>query len=473
MGRVILLGIDGMDHGFVKEHLTQLPNLGKLAVEGVLAPLKSVFPADSIPAWITIFTGTGPDHHGIVESIDYLKKDYKSFAINTRAFQGKTFWDEASAAGKRVCVVNPFLAYPVWPVNGVMLSGPVFISGGNQAYPTELLESCPPPSLGGIVDFPTKKSLTSFVEKTTSDTRELASYTLELCGREEWDLFFVSFFTLDRLQHFLWRYCDPMDPTHPGANPHQDAILDLYRSFDAVVGDFYRRLGPEDTLMVISDHGHGMRCTRLLNLNEFLRKKGYLKAPGSLLSKKYWLEKGKNLALQALYRLRLEEYTKVIARVIPNPKKLKTAAHAISSGASRARLADFAGMGPYGGIRINEKAGQGEGYRQLVDEIIGELEALNREHGDKLFQWIARRGDRYNGKEIAVYPDIIFELHEGLGVNWGLYLPLISTNPFHRGISGGHKTFGVLGISNCSPVEKLDSCDLTDIYRLVMSMLSS
>ncbi|MCP4761580.1 MAG: hypothetical protein GY870_07345 [archaeon] len=34
--------------------------------------LKSISPPDSIPAWITIFTGKSPAEHGVLDSIDYL-----------------------------------------------------------------------------------------------------------------------------------------------------------------------------------------------------------------------------------------------------------------------------------------------------------------------------------------------------------------------------------------------------------------
>ena len=142
---------------------------------GTLAPLHSVFPADSIPAWITIYTGRSPDEHGVIQSIDYLKRDFRSFTVDLSAFQGATFWDEASRRGKRVCVVNPFLAYPSWQVNGVMASGPVFVGGETSCSPPEALvgvDDVPP--LGGIVDFPTRKTLAAFVDKTFADTRALA-----------------------------------------------------------------------------------------------------------------------------------------------------------------------------------------------------------------------------------------------------------------------------------------------------------
>ena len=50
-----------MDFGLVTRHCAELPNLARLAARGTLAPLRSVFPADSIPSWITIYTGRPPD----------------------------------------------------------------------------------------------------------------------------------------------------------------------------------------------------------------------------------------------------------------------------------------------------------------------------------------------------------------------------------------------------------------------------
>jgi hypothetical protein len=82
----------------------------------------------------------------------------------------------------------------------------------------------------------------------------------------------------DRLQHMFWR---DIDPTHPARAEHpvpegRNAIEDLYKSMDALVGRTMAKCQRDDNLlMVISDHGfNGFR--RGLDLNRWLEENGYL-----------------------------------------------------------------------------------------------------------------------------------------------------------------------------------------------------
>lgn len=470
MSRVLLIGVDGMDFDFVRANLDHLPNMRQLSESGSLDVLPSVFPPDSIPAWVTIYTGLSPSEHGIVDTIDYLKKDYKSFAIDTSAFKDKTFWDNAGRAGKRVVVVNPFLAYPVWPVNGVMVSGPVFLTGENQAYPESTMEQYPDcPPLGGIADFPEKGRFHDFVANSGKETARVADYGYKLLTGEDWDLFFISFFTLDRIQHFLWRYCDEEDPTFPGANHLQGAILDHYRQFDEIIGRYAATLGPSDRLVVISDHGHGMRCTKTLNLNEYLRRKGYLKTDANrfpFLSRKFWVETAKNLVIASLYSIGKEDWLYKITKFVPNRQKLKTGAHVIDKGDSVASVPKFDGTGPFGGIDVN--APDPERYEEIRAAILTDLEELDRRHKGKLFRWFDRRERIQGDTSQYEYPDIIFELEPEYGVNWSLFVPLIARNYFHRRLSGGHRPGGVL-LTNGELSYRPDS--VADVSDMVLTLL--
>jgi predicted AlkP superfamily phosphohydrolase/phosphomutase len=78
----------------------------------------------------------------------------------------------------------------------------------------------------------------------------------------------------DRIQHMFWRH---IDAGHPAArpSPHRDAIRDLYQRNDALVGEVAARLRAGDLLMVLSDHGF-TSFRRGVNLNEWLRREGYL-----------------------------------------------------------------------------------------------------------------------------------------------------------------------------------------------------
>jgi predicted AlkP superfamily phosphohydrolase/phosphomutase len=106
--------------------------------------------------------------------------------------------------------------------------------------------------------------------------------------RERQDMFFSAlsrlrkgavvcvFDATDRIQHMFWRHLDPSHPARPAEpGPHADAIRDLYRHNDAMVGRVMARLGEDDVLMVVSDHGFSA-FRRGVNLNAWLRQEGYL-----------------------------------------------------------------------------------------------------------------------------------------------------------------------------------------------------
>jgi len=77
----------------------------------------------------------------------------------------------------------------------------------------------------------------------------------------------------DRIQHMFWRY---LENGHPDVIPeHRDAIERLYTHNDALVGRVLDKLGKDDVLMVISDHGF-TSFRRGVNLNRWLLEHGYL-----------------------------------------------------------------------------------------------------------------------------------------------------------------------------------------------------
>ncbi|MBU4444420.1 alkaline phosphatase family protein [bacterium] len=441
--RLILLGIDGMDFDHTRSMPDSLPNIKRLSEDGMVKPFKSVFPPDSIPSWITCYTGKDPSEHGILESVNYLAKKDERLKVDTSIFQGRTFWDIIGSSGIEVCVINPFMAYPVWPVNGVMINGPVFIDGNIQVSdPTWVEGVTVPKSLGGIVDFPTKKRLGEFVKKTVSDTTEQAKFGLSLLEKKKPGLFFQTFLTMDRIQHFLWRYCDKNDPTYPGKNPFKDVIDEFYILIDGIIGDFLKSIEPEDSLIVFSDHGHGMRCTHCFNINELLRQRGYLQstADGKWISYQLIVERLKNSVLNFMNEHNLEDYIRVVARFIPNAKNLKKGKHITEETKNMAYASDFTGTNPFGGICINRELVHE--YECFRSKLIKELKEVEYK-GNPVFEWIKRREEMFKGPFLDRYPDILFCLKEQFGVNWSLHTKVFSVNPTHKKISGGHKEYGV------------------------------
>ncbi|RJQ56189.1 MAG: hypothetical protein C4526_02020 [Nitrospiraceae bacterium] len=445
MSRVVIIGIDGLDPFLIDKWRDVLPNFSSMYSDLPQSVLESTFPPDSICAWTSIFTGENPAEHGLLESIDYLSaKKIKNDESRSSYIKGKTFWDIAGKQGKKVCVINPFLAYPAWEVNGVMISGPVFEGGALSAFPEGFVEQYHFPQLGGIVDFPDKKKLPEFITRTQSITEELAETGLKVYQDYDYDLFFITFLTLDRIKHFLWRFTDEDDIYYPGENPFQDSIKQFYVLFDKIVGRYKSSLRDDTTLLVISDHGHGRRCQKCLNLNELLRLKGYLSTSGrgATGALKKIIEKTKVLTIAFMSTFGFQDWIYKIAKFIPNRKALKKSTYLIDKASSPVTLSNVCGTNPFGGMDIS--AGSAAEYEKLREQIIDELMGLNSTLGANAVKWAVRREQLYRGLHEKRLPDVLFELDGEYGVGMDLFTPLSSRNYTHKKISGGHKKEGIL-----------------------------
>jgi predicted AlkP superfamily phosphohydrolase/phosphomutase len=449
MARLVVIGIDGMDPYVFEKTQAELPHLSRILKTGCFKHCNSVFPPDSIPAWVTIFTGEYPEKHGWLDDIDY--EDIRRGAAVSQLcdLQSRTFWDQVGQTGKRVCIINPLLAYPVWPVNGVMANGPVFITGEKQIFPNELAAKYELPELGGMTDFPAENELERFLEKALQSTRELAQFGLALLDSEQWDLYFISFFTLDRIQHFLWRFYDTSDPLYPGPSNLENAIVKAYRTFDEIVGKFLERIDSGTGLIVLSDHGHGQRPIMLLNLNELLRQAGLLITPQEkhkLIPLKKGVEISKNISVKLVVKILGEDWLYRIGKLLPKRtrKALKKSSYLIDKETSAAWVSDMGGGASVGGIVINPKYNPlSQEYKGTAARILEKLEQVNQGANGNVVRWAKVR------EENNYYPDIIFELDPLFSVGRSLFCPLAEKSPRHRVISGGHKKEGVFFAYNC------------------------
>jgi predicted AlkP superfamily phosphohydrolase/phosphomutase len=95
--------------------------------------------------------------------------------------------------------------------------------------------------------------------------------------RFEDGLLFFYLGNVDQVSHVMWKV---LDPAHPKYDPEVDPkyaglIEELYVGLDSVVGQTLERLSPDDTLIVMSDHGFAS-WRRSFHLNAWLREKGFL-----------------------------------------------------------------------------------------------------------------------------------------------------------------------------------------------------
>lgn len=115
--------------------------------------------------------------------------------------------------------------------------------------------------------------------KVMDESQELFDYEL---SRFKDGMLFFYFSSTDQCMHILWR---TIDPEHPAYNPAEagrfgDMIYQIYETMDRAVGKALKKIDPQTTLIVMSDHGFAPYY-RSFNLNTWLKNNGYVKFRGS------------------------------------------------------------------------------------------------------------------------------------------------------------------------------------------------
>lgn len=473
--KLIVLGIDGMDRDVIERYREQLPNLYGMLERSGFPTLRSVFPADTTPAWSTIYTGLDPSEHGIINFVNMGAKTnaYKPLTFEDDAFKGRTFWDVLNARGLRCAVLMPMNIKQGWAIDGLMITRPW--EGKMHVYPKERESLYSPRGdiLGTEGKFTSESALPGLRDEFFAKVDEEIRLTDLALEQEDVDVLFSYFSTTDGIQHDFWRHCDPNHPGYPGENPHQEAIRDMYIKMDTYVGSLLRRY-PDTPLLVISDHGHGARPVYAARINELLRRGGYLapKEKGSRgkPSLKKRIKKGiKKLALGIVKGGGLPKWAMKLAKKFPVWKSLFASGSDFDWSQTRAYLSDLSALKnySYGGIRLNETVTDKDA---LADEIIAYLQTVTIEGEETpLFEWIVRTNTFYHGVHLDKYPEIIFQMDERYGGEWELGEKVFEKSGFMHLLSpGGHRWRTAVIAGNHIPLSE-KQYEMTDIYGLILA----
>jgi predicted AlkP superfamily phosphohydrolase/phosphomutase len=146
--RIVILGLDGLDHGLTERMLEEgkLPHLAALRDQGSFKPLASTLPPISPVAWSSFQTGTNPGKHNI---FDFLTPDPRTYqpklsSVDTRPprrsirlgkyvfplgradirllRKSRPFWSVLSEYGIFNSIVRVPITYPPEKLKGVQLS---------------------------------------------------------------------------------------------------------------------------------------------------------------------------------------------------------------------------------------------------------------------------------------------------------------------------------------------------------------
>jgi predicted AlkP superfamily phosphohydrolase/phosphomutase len=205
-------------------------------------------------------------------------------------------------------------------------------------------------------------------------------------------LLFHYFEFTDRVGHVFWRLRDREHPAYDAALAARfgDSIEKSYETMDAIVGDTARTLTPQDTLIVLSDHGFAT-WRRSVNYNTWLVENGYLVLKGGAERK----------SLEALFSR---------GQFWESMDWSKSRAYAMG-------LGDV-----YVNLQGREDGGivpPGAPYEALRNELVQKLEALtDPKDGARAVSRVFKREQVYRRFDPRLIPDLIVTNRPPYRVSW-------------------------------------------------------
>lgn len=403
-GKILVIGLDGATFKVLLPMVKagRLPSLAKLMERGAWGTLRTIIPAITPPAWTSFYTGRNPGKHGIYNFTIGNPGEYENHRlVNTRDVRCPTLWDELGAAGKQVGVMNVPMSYPVWNVNGFMISclyTPRSI--GVATHPPELAQQ--------LGDYQTTERLRikvpphhpeykaqakAFLDEIEHVIELHTRTALKLMETKPWDLFALVYMTTDRAQHFFWRYLSDESPTFQ-RDPEIAAQVQLvYEKLDAAVGKLVEAAGLQTTTIVVSDHGFGPDMKRAVQLHSFFQARGWL-VRDSLWRIKQLVKRTKSKLSGTERRYSFDKKAGVILWK-------RTQAWAET-------------LGPRVlGVRINRVGAYREGivsdaeYSKLREEIRSALLTLKDSDGTAILRDVKLREEVFSGSQAAMAPDLV------------------------------------------------------------------
>jgi predicted AlkP superfamily phosphohydrolase/phosphomutase len=503
--KFLIFGLDGATFDLIEPWAAagKLPNLARLLARSASGRMASTIPPMTFPAWNTFMTGKNPGKHGI---FDFTQREGLEIQIvNARHRREKTVWQILSDAGKRVAVVGVPVCYPPDPINGVMISGfdaPMAVADEKSIHPPELCETLRK-EIGGyiisadIVPLLNQGKIEEATQALEGSVARKGAAAKYLLTREDWDCLMITWGETDACVHYCWRYHDPASPHHDTVRCAgiRDPLLAVYQKVDQQIGEILSQVGPETTVLLVSDHGTGGASDKVVHLNLWLEQNGFL---GHLAST--GLVSGK-LLHQAKAWVRAVLPKGIINRIRFGKKGLayklesklrfgaidwpKTHAFSEETPYYPQIWLNLKGRDPHGTVSSGAEADAL--CKRLIQKL---LEWKDPETGEKVVSHVYRREEVYQGAYVGKSPDLLIQWNLDRGYAY-LFRPssasaarmpiekvsakeLWSSN-FMLNRSGCHRDDGIFsiaggGVSPKTPVKEARIADVVPTLLYAMGL---
>jgi len=489
--KVVVIGLDGATYDILLPlaESGHTPHLAKILKKGSWGRLESTIPPFTAAAWSTFATGQNPGQHGVLSfrERDRFNYDLKGSGFVDASRFKHTLWEELSANGKKVAVINVPLSYPPRPVNGFMITGMLTPPGANNfTYPDSLKHELDDDYMVDVEfirqgtefrreGFPPKTEMLPEIRKM-SNIR--AQTSIRLMSEKPWDFFMVVFTSTDRVSHFFWDDLENLVSGKEGrADSIQSGLISYFAELDTAIGKLIETAGESAHILLMSDHGFGRSPSKRAYVNIWLEQSGLLHKRGSegLMDFESWrIRVGRHRRLKALLRRFISEKTQ---------SAVTSASASVSSDIIDWRKTKAYWVPIYfqvcgielnvAGERREGSVSSGEEYEQVRDRIIAASKYLiDPDTGEHMVDEVYRREDLYDGPYVEGFPDVILVLKpEYIGA--GSLAGSLLAEPAPAARPGEHRKDGIFAAfgPTIAGMGELPGLRLVDLPATVLYMM--
>jgi len=488
MAKVVIIGLDGATWDLLKPWVDRgkLPAVARLMRLGVWGELESTIPPVTSPAWISLATGMNPGKIGVFDFLTRKDNTYKLHPASSRDFQRKTIWDYVTlGGGKTVAVINYPMLFPLYELNGLMVSNIAFSGTDDMTFPESLKAKLDEVCGGyeGFVPYHDRKyDDTELFLKDLDRVLDKQIKAVRYLMEQPWELLIYILSATDWAQHLMWKY---IDASHPLYNSQESNKYGLeFLKFWQRVDNFLKEIieaNKETNFLILSDHGFGPQ-DKCFNLARWLEEKGYLVRKSSRAGVMYGVKRLIASVLRPLAKTKLRRAVpdnfvkKVWSGIRPN------IIDQIDFGRSKAYVLGH--TIPFGAIYINKEGRDLQGYvkneeyETLKAEIRDKLKNLKKDVGKDVEVEIFDTREIYKGSYIERAPDILFTID-----NWRCIISeeqlddvLFKNEPYSNRHTGSHRMNGIFlayGPDIRDNGEKLAGLKIYDIAPTVLHMFGT
>lgn len=451
------LGLDGATFYLINRMLEkeQLPNFAEVIRNGSWGNLKSTNPPHTAPGWVSAITGVNPGKHGVYQFWDTQASNYIGKFMGSNDIEVKTVWELLNENGATAAMINVPMTHPTRKLDGYMVTWPLSKTL-RYSYPSNLIAEIA--NAGGhyLPDICAMfEGNYDYIDKAIKISNDRLATVEYLIKEKPVDFMMVVFPEIDRISHYYWYYMDGTNTQSEQIDKLKEAIFDIYKAADHIIGRIRELLSEDCHLYVMSDHGFG-RGNINFYINTYLVQKGFMHVK---------VDKEAVKSEDSVYHPVEGNWFKYCANGNVYDVDWNNT------------IAYMAAPGSYG-VNINLKGRQEHGivdnYQkyEIEEQIIcALLEVTNPDTGKKLFKDVVRRSEVYKGRAMKYAPDlIIIPFDYGTMVHHQLTCDTLFGEPEQKGM---HREDGIF-ILNGPHVKKqqLFQAKLEDVLPTLLYSLN-